>query len=31
MRDEWFAERLITFNKDHWPYEYNYWRERNWL
>jgi multimeric flavodoxin WrbA len=29
-----FAERmrqLVTARKDHWPYEYNYWKDRGWL
>lgn len=24
-------KRLITANKDNWPYEYSYWAERGWL
>jgi len=24
-------KRLITINKDNWPYEYSYWAERGWL
>lgn len=23
--------RLISFNKENWPYEYDYWASRNWL
>ena len=24
-------KRLVSWNKDHWPHEYAYWRERGWL
>jgi hypothetical protein len=29
-RQKYFG-RLIALRKDHWPYEYQYWRDKGWL